>query len=529
MASHPLTLLLLTLTLSALAHQPISNSDSTDESQGINTEGHSFTFSELTQGGALKCYKCGQPADFICKSESGIWNVCNQHFSEHMVEKDLGEVHKPMPAVFQSCLAGDEGNFEQCWQKSVDIDKEIKDMEEILSKLETFEDKLANFTKTAYNSLTNKRATLSFQALHTERGIKNYMKKVRSEHTSAARSISHIIKSRPSVQMDLHKQKLTEAIEGYANVESDGGEGDTDKPDDDGKDKDKDKPDDDGQDKDKDKDDENGKGKDKDKDDEDGKGKDDGDKKELVSLKGGSKKIMKINLKNENKTEVRSELEFPAGSAHCTLPDGNIILVGGLASDSSSKTVYKVDPQSGASKKLPSMKDKRMYPGIYCHGNHVYVFGGLKAYGQRLKTSERYNIITETWTEIDSLPSSLNKAGVTKIDSKLYIAGIGSANVMTFNLNTDKFDEIVQNGQKLSNAFTPVILASNDGYLLLVADYKVRVWSKDLKTQVKERRVDVDMMTWSHTELAKYGGSFYIAVGGGFYKMNMDSLAVEEV
>jgi len=65
---------------------------------------------------------------------------------------------------------------------------------------------------------------------------------------------------------------------------------------------------------------------------------------------------------------------------------------------------FRYDCNSSISYMIPRMNTERRDAGIIAYDNEIFVFGGMQGYGTMLSTCECYNIITNSWKLLTTMP-----------------------------------------------------------------------------------------------------------------------------
>ena len=70
--------------------------------------------------------------------------------------------------------------------------------------------------------------------------------------------------------------------------------------------------------------------------------------------------------------------------------------------------------------------------GVCCINNHIYVVGGYQ--GKMTSSCERYDILSDSWEAIPSIPFETYSLSLTIVDKRFIVAfGLNSDNFMTVN------------------------------------------------------------------------------------------------
>lgn len=98
-------------------------------------------------------------------------------------------------------------------------------------------------------------------------------------------------------------------------------------------------------------------------------------------------------------------------------------------------SVFRFDPRHLIGQELRPMRRLRLDCALVSIGKYIYVFGGLTDQYAILDSVECYNVMTNLWEDVPSLPVATHSLAGTKYEDKIYLTG-----------------GVVQVGQELRNA-----------------------------------------------------------------------------
>jgi Kelch motif len=121
----------------------------------------------------------------------------------------------------------------------------------------------------------------------------------------------------------------------------------------------------------------------------------------------------------------------------CEIPNRLIFYCGGTQGSTFSAEAYIIDPYTFSINKLPDMKQSRALSSVLYWNDYVYVFGGYS--GNNLSTCEKYNLKTNTWTLLTSMPVTRSAFSIVVYKDCLYMTG-DNCNLDRYNPYLDTFD-----------------------------------------------------------------------------------------
>ncbi|XP_061165788.1 kelch-like protein 26 isoform X1 [Saccostrea echinata] len=86
-------------------------------------------------------------------------------------------------------------------------------------------------------------------------------------------------------------------------------------------------------------------------------------------------------------------------------------------------SLFRFDPRHLSGQELRPMRRLRMDFSLVAHGNCLYVFGGSTEQFTIMDSVECYNVETNSWVELPSLPVALHSLGALTVENKIYLSG----------------------------------------------------------------------------------------------------------
>eukprot|EP00359_Climacostomum_virens_P006569 CAMPEP_0204908054 /NCGR_PEP_ID=MMETSP1397-20131031/7058_1 /ASSEMBLY_ACC=CAM_ASM_000891 /TAXON_ID=49980 /ORGANISM="Climacostomum Climacostomum virens, Strain Stock W-24" /LENGTH=416 /DNA_ID=CAMNT_0052077413 /DNA_START=260 /DNA_END=1513 /DNA_ORIENTATION=+ len=132
-----------------------------------------------------------------------------------------------------------------------------------------------------------------------------------------------------------------------------------------------------------------------------------------------------------SKKKFEAEVRFRNQASWCLLPRKQLMFTGGYESVESNE-VLLIDIEQGTVRQLPGLITKRYAHSTLYFEGAVYVIGGISE-NVTLKSVERFDLGTQTWTTSADLCEPMRKIGITEKEGLFYLTGFGTKNIITYN------------------------------------------------------------------------------------------------
>jgi len=177
----------------------------------------------------------------------------------------------------------------------------------------------------------------------------------------------------------------------------------------------------------------------------------------------------KFNPKTNKWTKL-ADVPKPATNFSLAAVNGKIYSIGGDIFQDANR---EYDPKTNSWKLLKPMPTARQHINCGVYENQIYIAGGLTSWKTITKKHEVYNVLSNTWSEKEAIPSLRNNATVVSLDSLIYVfGGAGTKEniwgdnwtVETYNMNTDTW---VQKNDLPQLLFGPGVTVVNNEIIVL--------------------------------------------------------------
>jgi len=158
-----------------------------------------------------------------------------------------------------------------------------------------------------------------------------------------------------------------------------------------------------------------------------------------------SRKLDRLRLPKSERLRLNTPIQAPEGQTVTLLPDGRLLVVGGVGSEGTVSTAAITDPITGDRVPLPNLGEARAWhSATVLPDGRVFIFGGTGAGGRALKSAEILDPVTLSFTLLPSvgLTARASHTATLLMDGKvLLVGGIGengkaAAKVETWDFET---------------------------------------------------------------------------------------------
>jgi hypothetical protein len=94
--------------------------------------------------------------------------------------------------------------------------------------------------------------------------------------------------------------------------------------------------------------------------------------------------------------------------------------------------VLLIDTSQGTVRQMPGLLTKRYAHSTFYYQGAVYVIGGISD-NATLKSVERFDLASQTWSAVADLCEPMRKIGITEKEGLFYLTGFGSNALITYN------------------------------------------------------------------------------------------------
>ncbi|CAG9327923.1 unnamed protein product [Blepharisma stoltei] len=190
---------------------------------------------------------------------------------------------------------------------------------------------------------------------------------------------------------------------------------------------------------------------------------------EIAFFRGGTKKLVRVNLANFSKSEqqldiLENNVSLPHCISMCLLPDKSIFCYG---NDPASGTAFILYPTNNI--KQLSDGDPSGNMGAAYHDGFIYLFGGLDASGQAWNKAAKYELSTDKWYKISPLKEALYLISCIAGNYEIAFVGYQSSKIYLYYHKQDTYNEIHLNFA--ANTLKVLLQAENRVFLIESSKY----------------------------------------------------------
>ncbi|CAG9315199.1 unnamed protein product [Blepharisma stoltei] len=188
----------------------------------------------------------------------------------------------------------------------------------------------------------------------------------------------------------------------------------------------------------------------------------------MYYFKGGNRNIYRYEIPTQKWSQVKvSNLEqfltqetlnwkFNLNSRLVYIPDGSIIVIGGIGSDvnSSKADVYHFNTDNNELYRRSSMLERREGPAVIYRQRYVYVVGGKYSYN----TCEKFSLDNDSWSYIAPMIYGRFEPTAIIVDSEKYLYVLGGYPLESSGKSVERYYFVEDRWEKLNIALpSPLI------------------------------------------------------------------------
>ena len=245
----------------------------------------------------------------------------------------------------------------------------------------------------------------------------------------------------------------------------------------------------------------------------------------IACFKKGSKDMQVLNVTNMKIKINSTKALMGTRAGWCLLPDGRIFHYGGWVGDTKNTGICAIiNPAQQSVEIIKSHKELRNLGQCSYYKGDVYVFGGHDQV--TMLESFKYNILTNEWKAIASMPSKSRDCNSTVLGNTIVIGGMKHDSLLLYWPNSDIYKKTLQLSQEKYK-----IVWSGDGKVFVLWNDKI-IESKtfDLNEwQCVASNIGInDNRLMGHS--VRWGNwVFLLFEDKNLYKFNLQTKAIEAV
>lgn len=157
----------------------------------------------------------------------------------------------------------------------------------------------------------------------------------------------------------------------------------------------------------------------------------------LCFFKDSSKNLTLVSIDKPSRTvQINIPNCFNSDSASCEISDNKYFFYGGFNPYISNVCIIDIETKTGTAKKNGKEKANM---GCCYYKDKVYVFGGYN--NQYLKDAERYDLITDAWQNLPSLPTGCAAGRCFGLKDSIIYTGFISTSILTYSILNNSYSE----------------------------------------------------------------------------------------